>query len=85
MQQSGYHRYDEWMKPDTKTTIIWFHLCDVQEQAKLINDGRSQNSSYLLAEGGVRGGWMLVLTVKVHREPSSVAEMFYSVCVCVSI
>lgn len=49
-----YHRNNnEWMKPDTRDNhCIWFHLRDVQEQAKLISDDRNQNSGYFLAGGG---------------------------------
>ena len=47
---------DDWMKPDTRTTITWFHLCDAKEQTKLISYGRKQNSGYFLVEGGVSGG-----------------------------
>lgn len=45
----------DWSQTQQPITM-WFHWCDVQEQVKLINDDRSQNSGCILVEGGVKGG-----------------------------
>lgn len=38
---------DEWKKPDSKKEhTVWFHLYEVEEQAKLICDCSIQNSGY---------------------------------------
>ena len=40
----------EWTQAQ-HTATMWFHLCDIQKQAKLSNDNRSQNSGYILVVG----------------------------------
>ena len=40
----SHRHYVEWKKPDPNEYILWCHLYEVQEQAKLICDDKRQNN-----------------------------------------
>ena len=57
-------------KPETKVHVVWYHLYEVQEQAKLTYCWRTQNCSYFYSKSvACREGWENFLECSTCSKP----------------